>query len=110
MKSLIKIVVWIAVILAVAFVIQLVAFLYLSGQGPFSGGPDFPDESRIETLRWALFSLAGIAVLIGVCWIAFRGVRRERPNQRLQLTGDARELTMYSAGAVEGVPPRAAGN
>jgi hypothetical protein len=83
MKRLLKIVVWILGILAVAFVIQLVAFLYLTSQGPFAGGPGFTDQARIESLRWSLFALAGTAALIATFWVVLRRTQRLRPNHRL---------------------------
>lgn len=81
------------------------------------------DQWRQESLNTAgpieCAILLSIFLLIFIClyeplkrWIArLMGIPLEKsPNQRMQLTGDARESTINSAGAEGDVPPRAAGN
>jgi len=81
MKRLRKIVIGVGVVLAVAFVMQVVAFLCLTGQGPFSGGSWFFDESRVEMARRCLFAVAGVAALAVSSGVVLRRVRRLRSSQ-----------------------------
>ena len=80
-KIVCRLIVYLAVIIAVSFVLQLVGFLLLTRDGdPFS--------SDIEQLRWLMYSI-GVVAAVSVVVLFWH--RRKRSNQRLQLKGDDRE-------------------